>query len=74
MLVVKGRQGVSVTLVVEVYRGKVWVVSVDQGCTMEAILEPAQADRFVELLARAATEARGGPKDKGSTTDTGTAP
>ena len=58
-MVVSGRQGILVTVVVEVYRGKVWVVSVDQSCTAEAILEPAQADSLIDLLRQAASEARG---------------
>ncbi|MGH3903864.1 MAG: hypothetical protein ACRDTE_06710 [Pseudonocardiaceae bacterium] len=62
-LVVKGRQGTRVTVVVEVCRGKVWVVSVDSPFSSEAILEPAQVDNLIDLLARAVKEARGGAKD-----------
>ncbi len=62
-LVVKGRQGVRVTLEIEVYRRKVWVVAVDQSGTSEAIFEPVQVDRLIEALALAAEEARGGTKD-----------
>ena len=63
-LAVKGRQGVHVTVGIEVYRGKVWVITVDQALTSEAIFEPAQVDRLMDVLAQAATEARGGTKDQ----------
>lgn len=80
VLVVKGRQGVSVTVVVEAYRGQVWVVSVDQSGTAEAILEVSQADSLSEALGKAACEARGGAKSRDravdcrSTTGTESAP
>ena len=61
---VKGRQDTRVTVVIEVCRGKVWVVSVDSPFTSEAILEPAQVDRLIDLLGQAAKEARGGAKDR----------
>lgn len=61
-LVVNGRQGIRVTVVVEVYRGKVWVVSFDPSFSVEAIFEPVQAERLVDLLTQAAKEARGGSK------------
>lgn len=60
---VKGRQGTRVTVVVEVCRGKVWVVSVDAPFSSEAILEPAQVDSLIDVLTQAAKEARGGAKD-----------
>ena len=60
---VKGRQDTRVTVVIEVCRGKVWVVSVDPPFTSEAILEPAQVDRLVDMLGQAAEEARSGNKD-----------
>lgn len=72
-LVVSGRQGVRVTVEIAVYQGNVWVVSLQQPCVCEAIFEPAQVDRMVELLAQAGREARGRTKDKDST-DTGSAP
>ena len=62
-LVVKGRQGTRVTVVVEVCRGKVWVVSFDSPFSSEAILEPAQVDTLIDLLAQATKEARGDAKD-----------
>ncbi len=62
-LVVKGRQGTRVTMVVEVCRGKVWVVSVDSPFISEAILEPPQVDSLIDLLTQAAKEARGGAED-----------
>lgn len=58
-LVVKGRQGARVTVVVEVYRRKVWLTVVDVPFVAEGILEPGQADGVAELLTQAATEARG---------------
>lgn len=62
-LVVKGRQGTRVTVVVEVCRGRVWVVSADAPFVSEAIFEPAQVDSLIDLLTQAAKEARGGAKD-----------
>lgn len=62
-LVVKGRQGIRVTVVVEVYRGKVWVVAVDSSFTSEAILEPVQVKQLVDLLTHAAREARSHTED-----------
>lgn len=59
-LVVKGRgQQARVTITIEVCRGKVWVTSFDCPFTSEAILEPVQADSLIDLIAQAATEARG---------------
>ncbi|MGQ0773756.1 MAG: hypothetical protein ACT4NY_04950 [Pseudonocardiales bacterium] len=59
-LVVKGRgQQARVAITIEVHRGKVWVTSFDCPFTSEAILEPTQADNFVDLIAQAAREARG---------------
>ncbi|MGQ0772968.1 MAG: hypothetical protein ACT4NY_00870 [Pseudonocardiales bacterium] len=59
-LVVKGRgREASVTITIEVHRGKVWVVSFDCPFTTEAILESTQADNLIGLIAQAATEARG---------------
>jgi len=62
-LVVTGRQGTHVTIVVEVRRGKVWVVAIDPPFGAEAIFEPAQVESFIDLLSRAAQEARGGATD-----------
>jgi len=62
--VVKGRgPDARVTVLVEVYRGKVWVTSFDCPFTMEAIFEPAQADSLVELINQATKEARGYKND-----------
>ncbi|MGH3656443.1 MAG: hypothetical protein ACRDUA_07270 [Micromonosporaceae bacterium] len=61
--VVTGRQGARVTIVVEVCRGKVWMVSVDPPFNAEAIFEPARIESFIDLLSRAAAEARGGATD-----------
>ncbi len=62
---VKGRgQEARVTFSIEVYRGKVWVTTFDSPFTSEAILEPAQADSLVDLIAQAAKEARGYKKDE----------
>ncbi len=59
-LIVRGRgPDARVTLTVEVYRGKVWITSFDCPFTAEAILEPAQADSLVDLVAQAVKEARG---------------
>lgn len=65
-LVVQGRQGISVTVVVEVYRGKVWMVSFDPSFSVEAIFEPTQADRLSVLLAQTSKEARGDAQEQSS--------
>lgn len=57
-LVVKGRQDARVTVVVEVCRNKVWMVSVDTPFASEAIFEPAQVDSLIDILGKAANEAR----------------
>lgn len=63
-LVVKGRgEDARVTFYVEVCRGKVWVTSFDFPVTSEAIFEPAQADRLVDLIVQAVKEARSYQKD-----------
>lgn len=71
-LVVKGRQGALVTVTIEAYRGKVWLVSVDAPFIAEAIFEPTQVDHLVGMLSRAADEARHSRKDttSNSTKDT----
>lgn len=62
-LVVKGRGPDARTIFyVDVHRGTVWLTSFDCPFTSEAILEPAQVDSLIDLLARAAEEARGGTK------------
>ncbi|MCA1671538.1 MAG: hypothetical protein LC799_04835 [Actinobacteria bacterium] len=43
---------------VEAYREKVWITSYDCPFNAEAILEPAQADSLIELIAQATKEAR----------------
>ena len=58
-LVVKGRQDGRVTIVVEVYRRKVWLTVVDVPFMAEGILEPGQADDVAAWLVAAAGEARG---------------
>lgn len=62
-LVVKGRQGIRVTVQIEVYRGDVWITAVDPALSVEAILEPAQGEHFIEQLAQAVREARGGTQE-----------
>jgi len=62
-LVVAGRQGTYVTIVVEVCRGKVWVVAIDPPLSAEGIFESAQVESFIDLLSRAAKEVRGGATD-----------
>jgi len=58
-LVAKGRgHDARVVVYVDVYRGKVCVTSFDCPSRAEAILEPAQADSLVDLIAQAAREAR----------------
>jgi hypothetical protein len=59
-LVVKGRQNSRVTVVVEVYCQKVWMIVVDPPFEAEAILEPVQVDNLIGALTQAATEARDG--------------
>ncbi|MGH3922825.1 MAG: hypothetical protein ACRDTT_08160 [Pseudonocardiaceae bacterium] len=62
-LVVPGRQGTRVTIVVDVCRGKVWVVAIDPPFSAEAIFEPTQVENLIDLLSRAAKDARGGATD-----------
>ncbi|MGH8544657.1 MAG: hypothetical protein ACREX3_13735 [Gammaproteobacteria bacterium] len=58
-LVVRGRgQDARVTFFVEVYRGKIWVTSMDPPFASEAIFEPAQAHSLVDLINQATKEAR----------------
>lgn len=47
-----------VTFSVDAYRGKVCVMSFDCPAVCEAILEPTQADRLVELINQTTKEAR----------------
>lgn len=58
-----GRQGIRLTVMVEVYREKVWLVVVGSAFTAEAILEPGETDRLIELLRQAAGEARDDKKE-----------
>lgn len=63
-LTVKGRgPDDHTTFSIEAYRGKVWVTSFDCPFTCEAIFEPTQADRLVELINQTTKEARGYRKD-----------
>ncbi len=57
-LVARGRQDARVVFYVEAYREKVWITSYDCPFNAEAILEPAQADSLIELIAQATKEAR----------------
>jgi hypothetical protein len=47
------------TFSVEVYKGKVWVMSFGRPAACEAILEPAQVDSLVEPIHQTTEEARG---------------
>lgn len=62
-LVVQGRQQARVTIVVEVYRHRVWLTTVDIPAVSEAILTSGQADHLTEILNRSATEAREGARN-----------
>ncbi|MGH4021372.1 MAG: hypothetical protein ACRDT0_19515 [Pseudonocardiaceae bacterium] len=62
-LVVKGRQGTRVTVTVEAYRGRVWMVSVDTPFISEAILEPTQVANLIDMLNQSAQEARDDKRD-----------
>jgi hypothetical protein len=68
-LVAKGRQDTCATVVVEVYRGRVWIVLTDPPFSSEAIFEPDQADRLIDLLGQATKEARGDTKGREDTKD-----
>lgn len=48
----------QLTFYIEAHRGKVWITTFDCPYLSEAILEASQADTLVELIARAAKEAR----------------
>jgi hypothetical protein len=56
-LVVRGRQGIKVTVVVTVYRGTVWV-SIDPFFAFEAILELEHVVSLIDLLGQAVKEAQ----------------
>ena len=62
-LVAKGRQDSRVTVVVEVCRGKVWMLSVDSPFASEAIFGPTQVEGLIDMLTQAAKEARCSKKD-----------
>ena len=54
-LAVRGRQGM--TVIVTVYRGKVWV-SIDPPFALDAILEPEHVASLIDLLTQAVKEAQ----------------
>lgn len=54
---VKGNGGVTVTVIVTVYRGKVWL-SIDPPFTWEAIIDPGKVDELMRTLGVAAKDAR----------------
>ncbi len=56
----RGRQSSQVTISIEAYQGKVWMVSVDQPFICETIMESAQVDSLINLLSQAAKEVSGG--------------
>lgn len=56
-VVVKGREGVVVTVTVAIYRGEVWL-SIVPPFTWEAIMEPGKVDELIHLLGLAREEAR----------------
>ena len=64
-LVVRGRQGMKVTVVVAVYRGTVWV-SIDPFFAFEAILEPEHVVSLIDMLMQAVKEAQGYKNDNAS--------
>lgn len=66
-LTVQGRgQDARVNVFVEVCRGKLWLTSFGSLFTVEAIFEPTQADRLVELVNQATKDARGYKNGPGS--------
>ena len=56
-LVVRGRQGMKVTVVVAVHRGTVWV-SIDPSFAFEAILELEHVVSLIDMLGQAVREAQ----------------
>jgi hypothetical protein len=54
---VKGTSGVSATVTVRVYRGRVWV-SIEPLFTWEAIMDPDKVDELVRTLELARDEAK----------------
>ena len=58
----RGRQGVTLTMVVAVYRNTVWVSVEPPSASDVAVLEPPQADDLISALTWAATEARRRPR------------
>ncbi len=65
-LVVRGRQDARAVFYVEACREKVWITSYACPSLAETILEPAQADTLIELIAQATKEARRYQKDPAS--------
>src|SRR5918997_7206960 len=59
MVSVKGREGVSVTVVVTTYRGHVWM-SIVPPLTWEAIMEPGHVDQLIHVLGLAREESHRG--------------
>ena len=56
-VLVKGMQGVDVTVVVTVVQGKVWL-SISPPFTWEAIMEPREVDEVMHVLELAREEAK----------------
>ncbi len=56
-LAVRGRQGMTVTVIVIVYRGTVWM-SIDPPFALDAILEPEHVASLIDLLTQAVKEAQ----------------
>lgn len=67
-VIVKGMQGVDVTVVVTVVHGTVWL-SISPPFTWEAIMEPRKVDEVIHVLELARDEAT-----KTATAGSGTAP
>lgn len=65
VLVVTGRQGVRLTVVVSVYRDQVWVEISPPFESDIAILTPALVDRLIETLTWGSNEARTYGQTKG---------
>lgn len=55
-VVVEGREGVVATVVVTIYRGKVWM-SIMPPFTWEAIMDPGNVDELIHVLGLARDEA-----------------
>jgi DNA-binding protein YbaB len=57
-LVVRGRQGMKMSVIVAVHRGTVWV-SIDPLFAFDAILEPEHVASLIDMLTQAVKEAQG---------------